>query len=375
MYRDKHSQLGFPRWCAAIRRSGPVFLGKTNLAEFCYGATTQNDHYGNCLNPWDTTRVTGGSSGGRRRGECRRHVPHCVRLRHRRLGAQPRLVVRGRRSASHHRLGAQHQRAGAQHPRPTLSACWPTTSPTWRGASSAIAGYDPADSFSEDVPVDNFLPTLRDGIAGVRVGIPRTFYYENCEPDVVARVQTAAAVIRGVRRHAVSISTCTVPRRPASRTGPVLLSVDMADLYRDGLKNHPEKFGAEVLRRLRAGEPFSGMDYAHALARADPVETTNSRWYSRSVDMLLVPTTPVVAPKITNAEDLQRTTHNISRNNVALGYAGLPCLSVPVGFDGQHMPVGMQLVGKWFNEPLLFRAGVRLSGAHRVPQDAAKLAA
>jgi len=52
---------------------------------------------------------------------------------------------------------------------------------------AAIAGYDPADSFSEDVPVDNFLPTLRDGIAGVRVGIPRTFYYENCEPDVVAR--------------------------------------------------------------------------------------------------------------------------------------------------------------------------------------------
>ena len=88
--------------------------------------------------------------------------------------------------------------------------------------------------------------------------------------------------------------------------------------------------------------------------------------------MLLTPTTPMVAPKWTDAEDLQKATHSILRNCVGLGYAGLPSLNVPVGLDSQGVPVGMQLTAKWFNEPLLFRAGVAYQGAHRISQVEAK---
>ena len=221
---------------------------------------------------------------------------------------------------------------------------------------AAIAGYDPADSFSEDVPLENFLPTLRDDIAGVRIGIPRTFYYDDCEPDVVARVRAATRVLEasGAKLVDIDIDGADEARIAA---GPTLLAIDMADLYRDGLKQHPEKFGAEVLRRLRAGEPFSGTDYAHALRIIIQWKHQFKRVF-QGVDVLAVPTTPIVAPKFENADDLQRATHRISRNNVGFSYAGLPCLTIPVGFDGQGLPVGMQLVAKWFNEPLLFRAGV-----------------
>ena len=338
-----------------IRRSGPVFLGKTNLAEFCYGATTQNDHYGNCLNPWDPGRVSGGSSGGAgaavAAGMCRlafgSDTGGSIRNPASLCGVAGIRPTVGRIPNSNALALSVHA--------DTIGMLAYGVADVARGFA-AIAGYDPADSLSEDVPVDNFLPTLRDGISGLRVGIPKTFYYEDCEPDVVARVQEAAEVMEACGARLVDIDLKGAEEARVA-TGPTLLSIDMTDLYRDGLKQHPEKYGAEVLRRLHAGEPFSGTDYAHALRIL--IEWKHQfKTVFQDIDMILVPTTPVVAPKITTAEDLQKTTHNISRNNVALGYAGLPGLSVPVGFDRQGMPVGMCLVAKWWHEPLLFRAGI-----------------
>ena len=187
---------------------------------------------------------------------------------------------------------------------------------------AAIAGYDPDDPLSEDVPVPNFLPTLRDGIENTRVGIPTSFYFENCEPDVVARVMEASKVIEACGATLVDIDIEGAEEARVA-TGPTLLAMDMADKHRDGLKNHPEAYGDEVLRRLRAGEPFKGTDYAHALRILIRWKHQFKRVF-QDVDMLLTPTTPIVAPKWTDAEDLQRTTHLILRNCMALGYAGLP---------------------------------------------------
>jgi aspartyl-tRNA(Asn)/glutamyl-tRNA(Gln) amidotransferase subunit A len=338
-----------------IRRSGPVFLGKTNLAEFCYGATTQNDHYGNCLNPWDLERVSGGSSGGAgaaaASGMCR--------------------IAFGSDTGGSIRNPASF--CGVAGIRPTVGAV-PNTNALGlsihadtigmlaynvtdvaRGYA-AIAGYDPADPLSEDRSVENFLPTLRDGIEGIKIGIPKTFYFENCQPAVVDNVQKASKVLESSGAHLVDIELRGAEEARVA-TMPKLLAIDMADLYSDGIKNYPEKFGAEVLRRLKAGEPFSGTDYAHAL-RILVQWKHQLRGLFEEVDIILFPTTPIVAPKFANADDLQKATHQISRNNVAIGYAGLPSLSVPVGFDPDGLPVGMLLVGKWFDEPLVFRAGV-----------------
>ena len=200
------------------------------------------------------------------------------------------------------------------------------------------------------------MPTLRDGIENTRVGIPTSYYFENCQPDVVARVMEASKVIEagGATLVDIEIEGAEEARVAA---GPTILAIDMADMHRDGLKNYPEEYGDEVLRRLRAGEPFKGTDYANALRILIRWKHQFKRIF-REVDMLLTPTTPIVAPRWTDAEDLQKSTHSILRNCFGFSYAGVPCLSVPVGLDSQGMPVGMQLTAKWFQEPLLFRAGV-----------------
>ena len=338
-----------------IRGSGPVFLGKTNLPEFCYGATTHNVHYGNCVNPWDTTRIPGGSSGGAAAalasGMCRlafgSDTGGSVRCPAALCGVAGIRPTTGRIPNSNALALTIHA--------DTIGMLARSVPDVARGFA-AIAGYDPADSFSEDVPVDNFLPTLRDGIDGVKVGIPKTFFFENCQPDVVARVQAASKVIEACGAQLVDIDIKGAEEARVA-TGPTLIAIDMADMHRDGLKNHPDKYGPEVLRRLRGGEPFSGTDYAHALRIL--IEWKHQfRSIFQDVDIILTPTTPIVAPKFADSDDLQKATHGIMRNLVGLGYAGLPCLSVPVGFDSEGLPVGMQLTAKWFNEPLLFRAGV-----------------
>ena len=354
MYRDNIANAD-SEVVRRIRGAGPVFLGKTNLPEFCYGATTHNVHYGNCVNPWDTTRVPGGSSGGTAAalasGMCRIA-----------FGSDTGGSVRGPSSLcgisgirpTVGRIPNTNALALTIHA-DTIGMMARTVADVARGFA-AVAGYDPDDSLSEDVPVLNFLPTLRDGIESTRVGIPTSFFFENCEPDVVARVMEAARVIEACGATLVDIDIEGAEEARVA-TGPTMLAMDMADMHRDGLKNHPEEYGDEVLRRLRAGEPFKGTDYAHALRILIRWKHQFKRVF-QDVDMLLTPTTPMVAPKWTDAEDLQRATHSILRNCVGLGYAGLPGLNVPVGLDSQGMPVGMQLVAKWFDEPLLFRAGV-----------------
>jgi aspartyl-tRNA(Asn)/glutamyl-tRNA(Gln) amidotransferase subunit A len=353
MYRDNIASSD-SEVVRRIRRSGPVFLGKTNLPEFCYGATTQNVHYGDCLNPWDTTRVSGGSSGGAAAaaaaGMCRIA-----------FGSDTGGSVRGPASLcgvvgirpTTGRVPNTNALALTIHA-DTIGMLARTVPDVARGFA-AIAGYDPDDSFSEDVPVDNFLPSLFDGIDGIRVGIPKSFFYENCQPDVVARVQEATRVIEACGAILVDIDIEGAEETRVA-TGPTLLAMDMADLHRDDMRGRPDAYGPEVLRRLRSGEPFKGTDYAHALRILIKWKHQFKRVF-QDVDMLLTPSTPMTAPKWADSQDLQKSTHGIMRNLVGLGYAGLPCLNVPVGLDSEGLPVGMQLAGKWFNEPLLFRAG------------------
>jgi aspartyl-tRNA(Asn)/glutamyl-tRNA(Gln) amidotransferase subunit A len=338
-----------------IRRSGPVFLGKTNLPEFCYGATTHNVHFGNCVNPWDTARIPGGSSGGAAAS----------------LAAGMSRIAFGSDTGGSVRCPSSL--CGVSGIRPTVGRV-PNTNAlaltihadtigmmarsvadVARGFA-AIAGYDPDDVQSEDVPVDNFLPTLRDGIDSVRIGIPKTFYYENCEPDVVKRVQEATKVLEACGAKLVDIEIQGAEETRVA-TGPTILAIDMADEHRQNLQTRPEDYGPEVLRRLRAGEPFKGTDYAHAL-RIIVRWKHQFKALFQDVDIIATPTTPIVAPQFADSADLQKATHGIMRNLVGFSYAGVPCLSIPVGFDRQGLPVGMQLTAKWFNEPLLFRAGV-----------------
>lgn len=338
-----------------LRSSGAVLLGKDNLAEFAYGGTSQNEISEGVRNPWDLTRIPGGSSGGSA-------AAVAAGLADAALGTDTAGSVR--LPASLCGVVGLRPTVGAVSNRGVLedSVAFDTVGPLARTVATvarvyaAIAGYDPLDPGSVDRPVGNFLPGIGGGVRGLRIGLPRAFYFEGLEKDVEARVLEAVRVLESA---GATINDVVVPDADQShpRTSLCLLAADMADLHRAQMKDQPSLIGSEVLKRLQSGVPITARDYAQSL-----------RWLRRwrlaiellfdQVDLLLTPTTPIVATPIDAAGDMINATRQLSRFTVGFGAAGFPAMSVPCGFDHQALPIGMQLVGPAFSEPMLFRAGV-----------------
>jgi aspartyl-tRNA(Asn)/glutamyl-tRNA(Gln) amidotransferase subunit A len=348
-----------------LRKSGAILVGKDNMAEFAYGGTSQNEISAGVRNPWDVTRIPGGSSGGS-------GAAVAAGLCDASLGSDTAGSVRV--PASMCGVVGLRPTVGRVSNRGTFedSVGFDTIGPLARTVTTvarvfaAIAGQDPQDPGSVDRPVENFLPTLGDGVRGLRIGVPRRFFFEDLEKDVEARVLEALRVFEAAGAKLVDV---IVPRAEEShpRTSLCLLAADMADLHRERMKNQPDLIGAEVLRRLQAGVPISAADYAQSMRWLRDWRLDVSRLFA-NVDFLLTPTTPLVATKIAASADMISATRQLSRFTVGLGAAGFPAMSVPCGFDGDGLPVGMQLVGPHFGEPVLLRAGVeyqKRTGFHR----------
>lgn len=338
-----------------LRRSGAILVGKDNMAEFAYGGTSQNEISAGVRNPWDLTRIPGGSSGGS-------GAAVAAGLTDASLGTDTAGSVR-----------VPAAMCGVVGLRPTVgrvsnrgsfedSVAFDTIGPLARTVATvaqvfaAIAGYDPQDPASVDRPLENFLPGIGDGVRGLRIGIPRNFYFEDIEPGVEACVLEA---IRVFQTAGAQVCDVTIPRAEEShaRTSLCLLAADMADLHRNRMKDQSGLIGAEVLRRLEAGVSITGADYAQSLRWLRDWRLEVSGLFA-GIDLILTPTTPIVATKIAASADMISATRQLSRFTVGLGAAGFPAMSVPCGFDGQGLPVGMQLIGAHFAEPVLFRAGV-----------------
>lgn len=349
-----------------LRRSGAIILGKDNLAEFAYGGTSQNEISEGVRNPWDLSRIPGGSSGGSGAA----------------VAAGLCDAALGSDTAGSVRLPAAM--CGVVGLRPTIgrisnrgtyedSVGFDTIGPLARTVTTvarvfaAIAGYDPMDPGSIDRPVENFLPQIHDGIRGLRIGIPRRFYFESLEPDVETRV---LAAIRVLEAAGAIMCDVTIPRAEEShpRTSLCLLAVDMADLHRERMRDQPGLIGTEVLRRLQTGVPIMATEYAQSMRWLRQWRLELARIFD-GVDMLVTPTTPLVAPPIADSADMIGATRQLSRFTMGFGAAGFPAMSVPCGFDRQGLPVGMQLIAAHCGEPMLFRAGVayqRLTDFHKI---------
>lgn len=338
-----------------LRAAGSVFLGKNNLHEWCFGGTTQNEHFGPCRNPWDPARIPGGSSGGSgaavAAGMCR--------------------VSLGTDTGGSVRIPAAM--CGVSGLRPTVgsvpntgvvevSVGFDTVGPLAYDVSDvartfvAIAGYDPRDPISAPHAYGDVLAGMRDGIAGVRVGVPRRFFFDDVQPDVAQRVLEATRELEACGATIVEIELSGADRAHQDAAFTITVA-DMAARHRERIENAPETIGPETLRRMQLGLAVSGVDYAAASRRLGEWKAQLRKIFA-SVDLIATPTCPMVAPKIAAAADMIETTRGLTRFTFAFGQAGLPATSVPCGFDRDGMPVGFQLIAPWFAEALLFRAGV-----------------
>jgi aspartyl-tRNA(Asn)/glutamyl-tRNA(Gln) amidotransferase subunit A len=354
---------------------GAILLGKLNMDEFAMGSSTEHSAFFSTCNPWDLARVPGGSSGGAAAavaadlaaltlgtdtgGSIRQPAAFCGVL-----GMKPTY---GRVS-----------RYGLIAFASSLDQVGPFAKDTEDAALvlQVIAGADPMDSTAVDVPVTDYRATLRQGIEGLRLGVPAEYFVEGMDPEVERAVREAIAALEklGARTEPVSLphteyglaayyviapaeASSNLARYDGVKYGlRVPGARDLIDMYS---QTRSAGFGAEVKRRVMLGTYVLSAGYYDAYyGQAQKVRTLVRRDFDRAferVDLIVAPTTPGVAFKMGEKEDpLQMYLNDVF--TIPTNLAGLPGLSIPGGFTQTGLPIGLQLIGRAFDEATLLRA-------------------
>jgi aspartyl-tRNA(Asn)/glutamyl-tRNA(Gln) amidotransferase subunit A len=335
-----------------LYQAGAVLLGKLNMHEWALGVTNINPHYGPSRNPWDPSRITGGSSGGAAAA----------------LAAGLCMGALGSDTGGSIRIPASLCGIVGLKPtfgRVSLQGVIPLSwnldhaGPMARTVTDAalllqtIAGYDPDDPVSVALPVDNLLATLDAGVTGWRIALATDAHFGEADPEVISAVRRAATVFEelGARVEAVDLSQ----GREAAQMNALMTTSDAAAFHRDRLRDHPHRFGADVLARMERGAQFTSTEYI--LARR-----FQSEWRRRlerlfeQFDLLLTPATPITAPVIEGLDAIEAA-RQLTRCTAPFNLAGLPALSVPCGLSAAGLPIGLQIVAAPWNEARVLRAG------------------
>jgi len=340
-----------------LREAGSVLLGKLNTHEFAYGVTTDNPHFGATRNPWDQKRIPGGSSGGSgaaiaaslAAGTIGTDTGGSIRIPAALCGAVGLKPTYGRVS-----------KAGIF----PLSFIFDHAGPITRTVQDAaimleaIAGYDAADPTSERVSVDRYTQALAQGAKGLRVGVPRRYFYERLDPEVGAALESALGVLGSI---GASVRDVELPSSETAITSLFgLVLAEAKHIHAERLSARPQDFGADVAEILSQATPtgeelVAAMEATYALTRA-------MRETLETVDVLVTPTTPIPAVKIgqrsVRTEGVEESPiFAMIRCTAPFNATHLPALSVPCGFTRDGLPIALQLAGRPFDESTVLAVG------------------
>ena len=341
------------------KAAGAIILGKENLEEFAAGPTSNNPHYGAVHNPWKLDCVPGGSSGG-----SGANVAACVTFAS--LGTD--LGGSVRLPGTFCGVVGLKQTFGRVSQRGLLVTSFngdhigPLTRSVRDSALmlQAIAGYDPLEPSTVPVPVADYTTQLGQAVRGLKMGMPTNHYFELLDPEVERSVRQAIAALEelGVELREVSL--------PMMQYVGALRIAGMADsvvTHEPFLAKGRQDYGPDVLYRTLAGQFVLARDYSKAMKVQRLIKEEHAR-VLQEVDVLVTPTAPVPAPPIgAQTVTLGGTAHRvrgpgsgvISKNTSPSNATGLPAITVPCGFTAAGLPIGLQLIGRPFEEALLFQ--------------------
>ena len=337
-----------------LRAAGAVLVGKANLQEFAFGIRSTSPIGGQVRNPWDLTRIPGGSSGGSA-------VALATGMADLALGTDTGASIR--LPASLVGVSGLRPTFGCVSNRGTfpLSPSMDTVGPMARRVEdlahlfAVISGHDSEDPDSAIRELPDPLEGLHDGIAGVRIGRLRLHYDEDLSSDVRAAVDRAAQDLTSLGAEVVDLDVPEV--LGVTDAAALILLCDACATHAQRLQAESTLWSSQALERLRKGLQFSGVDYAQAARQREPWCHALRKVF-RSVDLLLSPTSPMVAPAIEDPRSLFELSRALSRNTLPGSFGRIPGLAIPCGFSSEGLPIGMQLEAAWWNEPLLLRTGV-----------------
>jgi Asp-tRNA(Asn)/Glu-tRNA(Gln) amidotransferase A subunit family amidase len=336
--------------------AGAVDLGKTNLHEWAFGVTTDNPHFGPTRNPWALDRIPGGSSGGNGAalvaglcfGTIGSDTGGSIRIPASLCGVVGLKPTYGRISLR----GAIPLAWSLDHPGPMTR--------TVRDAAAllqVIAGYDPGDPVSVDVPVDDYLAEIESGVRGLRIGIIRGRFFERLAaneqptPDVEAAFHAAIAALAA---EGAQIGEVRLPRADELRgTQHVIIGTEAAAYHHDRIASDRAAYGTDVAQRIDVGATHTGTGYAAARRARDELR----RAYADALapwDAIALPTTPITAP-LRVGQDAVAAAATLTAYTSPFNLTGVPAISIPCGFDANGLPIGLQLVAKPWAEARLLR--------------------
>lgn len=337
-----------------IKDQGGVLLGKLNMHEIALGVTNENPHYGDCNNPWNTTHISGGSSGGSAAalagglcmGALGSDTGGSIRIPASLCGVVGLKPTYGRVSLR----GVIPLSWNLDHAGPMARSVYDVAV-----LLQAIAGHDPGDPYSPNVPTVNYLSRLRDGLHGWRVGLAEDEFFTKPEivnSEVVKAINAAANVFEQL---GAEVERVHFPGAyEAAAANGLMTTSDAAAYHQERLQQRPEGFGEDVLARLRTGAAYTSTEYILA-RRTQTTLTWQFEDFFNDFDLLLTPTTPITAPLRGSADAVERA-KLLTRFTAPFNLTGLPAISLPCGFDAAGLPIGLQIVTRPWGEAPLLRA-------------------
>jgi len=228
-----------------------------------------------------------------------------------------------------------------------------------------MAGADPHDPTASREPVPDYLAATREPIKGLTIGIPSGFYVDDLDPEVARILEETTATLKGEGVHVVQVDL--PDQRQLTAACQLVLAVEAAAFHKRWMIERPQDYGAQVLMRLQNGLAIPGVSYLEAIRWRGPALAAHVASTS-GVDAVLAPVAPVPAPTIAesdvgNGPDAEAVIQRLTRFTRPVNYLGLPSLAIPSGFTKAGLPVGMQLIGRSFDEAMLLRIGAAFQRA------------
>ena len=376
-----------------LKQAGYVLCGKPNMDEFAMGSSTENSGFFITKNPWDLERIPGGSSGGSAAavaaGECIgslgsdtggsiRQPASCCGV----VGLKPTY---GRVS-----------RFGLVAFASSLDQIGPITKDVIDAAllMNVISGHDKKDSTSANIPSPDYTRALKKDVKGMKIGLPKEYFIEGMDPEVEKAVRDAVKTLEGL---GAKVTEVTLPHTDYAVATYYILATseassnlarydgvkygyrtqspkDLMDMY---MKSRAEGFGPEVKRRIMLGTYALSAGYYDAYyKKGQQVRTLIKRDFDeafKTVDVIATPTAPTAAFKIgeKSSDPLQMYLSDIF--TISVNLAGIPGLSLPCGFTSGNLPIGLQLLGKHFDEEAILHTAFAYEQATEWHKKRAKL--
>src|ERR1700681_1743767 len=347
-----------------LKDAGTIRLGSLQMAEFAYGPTGHNSHYGPVHNPWAVDRITGGSSSGS-------GAAVAARLTFAALGSDTGGSIR----MPAHFCGVtglkttvgRVSRAGAM----PLSQSLDTVGPLARTAEDCavllglMAGAGGEDPTAVAGPLPDFAGATAGSIKGLTIGVPTAFYVDDLDAEVAGALDATIAVLK---REGANIVQVELPdQRQLTGASQLVLAVEAAAFHKRWMIERAQDYGPQVLMRLQNGLAIPAVTYLEALRWRGSALAAH-RAAVTGTDAVIAPVSPVPAPTIAESDvgsspDAEAVIQRLTRFTRPVNYLGLPSLAIPAGFTKTGLPVGVQLIGRSFDEAMLLRIGAAFQRA------------